>query len=625
MVSKGVSAMSQPVKNSMSDAPIQGELDRHDHSEFFFEFADYAAQRYPLHPKVTAGERRALFHNHILDVGDLARAIATRRAPTAKFGTGKPEDLFARVTLPDHRFDAAEHPAEIPSFWLDSPIIVVDLDTNVTKRSRFDCFVPHEDPHFDGYYQLNPYNIDLTNAVVVDGYQRLRQAIKMLTEEGRPARINYISISMREALLFVCTMSSADRSKQEPEQIRSLFIKDGRSIPAKSLHPYIPAARRHAQKGPGLRSDHRNRERLAIGAITAQTEMGRPKADAVLSALFLHWQLEFRRAVVFRDLLKREWTQSDKPPLPSAALDLIDLQPHNSCTTLLYDRMTDPVLDPIGKAETLDPRWKQKDILKNNVKEDRRQYRDKIGTMGVDAFLDRITSKTYTDGGFENAQEFNKICTTLFEHSMAEGGIGGAAALLEQSIQTGISLFRVYFRIIRLCYPAVRTIAAMKQSEDAFSLVNSKATKDYVLAFSGPMTGAVGKHTHIHVKEIFAHSATIGHNLCDFYPEYSVVADIVEALVDVIAQSRDESGTASETHRAQASAFAFANYAASHRMGRPDRWKAWSDFSVQAQLNGVTFDEAVYFYSSIYESFTPLEATKNGFRIRPDDAVGYII
>jgi hypothetical protein len=612
--------MSNSITNSECINQHYDDIDRHHWSDQFYRLAEYAFDRYPLHLKVTHGERRSLHHHHVLDVGDVALTIAAGRARTAKFGFGPVEDLLARVILPDHRFNDAINPPEMHQCWLDSPILVVDLGPCDEKRLVPDSFALHTNLDYAEYLQLVPYNIDLSQAVVIDGYQRLRQAERKARESGKPATMRYISISMWETRRYIPTISMGERRKLTTEQIRSLFVRDEANRPTGTLHRYLPAARLHAQKGPGLRLDNQNRQKLVIGGIHAPNSRGRPKADDVLSRLFLHWRLEFRRASVFRDLLSKDWHRMGKRERPREIEPLTKLTPGD-----LYDRITDPVIEPIEGANLKDSRLVSKKDLKGSTKTDRRHYREKIGVMSLDAFLDQITRKTYEEGGFQDSKDFEETCKTMFRMATQEAGIAGGMACFEASIRTAISLFKVYFRIKCLCYPATLEISALKQSEDAFSLRNSKATKDYENAFAKPMSGLVGSVTQIHVKDVFAHSATIGYNLCDFYPEYSVVADIVEALVDVLAQAKDQTGQASKKRRAYASAVTFACYGVSHYFRQPDRFEAWCDFAHQAQLHDVSFDQATEIYAKIYRDMFPPEFTKNGLRLSEGMVMGSVM
>lgn len=622
--------MSNSITNSECINQHYDDIDRHHWSDQFYRLAEYAAERYPLHPKVTHGEHRVLHHNHILDVGELALTIAARQAITAKFGVGCIHDLFARVILPDHRLNVAVDPPKIHKCWHDSPILLVDVGPSDPKRlasehcdpKRFtsEHLVGHNDPQFAGQFQLVAHNIDLSQAVVIDGCQRLWQAARRFFAEGKPATISYISVSMWEALRYIPTIAIRERRGQKPEQIRSLFVRDDANPPTGTLHRYLPAARLHAQKGPGLRLDNQNRQKLVIGGVHAPSSRGRPMADAVLSRLLLELKLEFRRASVFRDLLSKDWHRMGKRERPREIEPLTKLTPGD-----LYDRIIDPVVVKISEANLRNSRLVSKNDLKDSAKIDRRQYREKIGVMSLDAFLDQINRKTYVEGGFQDSKDFEETCKTMFRMATQEAGIAGGVALLEKSIQTAISLFKVYFRVKCICYPAAREILALKQSEEAFANRNSQASKDYEMAFTRLVTGVVGSITHIHVKDVFAHSATIGYNLCDFYPEYSVVADIVEALVDVIAQAKDHTGQASKTRRARASAVIFACYGVSHYVQQPDRFEAWCNFAHQAQLHGVSFDQAAEIYAKIYRDMVPLEHTRNGFMLSQGQVMGVTI
>ena len=89
--------MSGNVPNSFPANDSRSGLPPHDFSQAFYDLAEYAYLRHPLHPKVTLGERRRLHYDHILDVGDMAIAIAARQTRTAKFGQGPVQDLLARV------------------------------------------------------------------------------------------------------------------------------------------------------------------------------------------------------------------------------------------------------------------------------------------------------------------------------------------------------------------------------------------------------------------------------------------------------------------------------------------------------------------------------------------------
>jgi len=600
--------MSGNVPNSFPANDSRSGLPPHDFSQAFYDLAEYAYLRHPLHPKVTLGERRRLHYDHILDVGDMAIAIAARQTRTAKFGQGPVQDLLARVMLPDHRQDDAMNPPDMHECWLDSPIILVDLGPCSANRFTSERFVAHEDKRFSEQYQLITQNIDLSQAVVIDGYQRLRQASRRALLNGEPQMLNYISISMWEALRYVPTIASRERRKHTHEQIASLFREDPENPPAETLHRYLPAARENVHKDRGVKAVPLSRQKMIIGSITAPSARGRPKADVVLSALFLEIKLEFRRASIFRDLLKAERSRWNKSVEPQNVKSQGKLTPAR-----LYDRITDPVIEPIRKQNLTRSRLTEKKALKDKSKTDRRQYREKIGVMGLDAFLDQITSQTYVEGGFRDAEEFNQICTTMFGRAKAQGGISGAAELVEKSIETAARLFRVYFRIKCLSSPAVREILGLKQSKESFSRDDSKAMQDYRNAYTYPVEGVVGKNTKIHVKDVFSISATIGYNICDFYPEYCVVADIVDALVDVLAQANDKSGKPSRTRRAFASAFTFACYGVSHYVRNPDRWQAWIDFEVQARLRGVSFDEAVEIYAKIYRELMPEQHTRNGF------------
>lgn len=622
--------MANSAQNSECANQQHDGLDRHYDIWPFFRLAEYAAERYPLHPRVAHGERRALHHHHILDVGELALTIAARQARTARFGVGCIHTLFARVILPDHRLNVAVDPPEIHRCWHDSPILLVDVGPSDPKRlasepcdpKRFtsEHLVGHNDPQFAGQFQLVAHNIDLSQAVVIDGCQRLWQASRRFDADGKPETINYISISMLEALRFIPTIAIRERRKLTPEQIKSLFVRDDANPPTGTSHRYLPAARRHAQEGSGLRLDNQNRQKLVIGGVHAPSSRGRPMADAVLSRLLLELKLEFRRASVFRDLLSKEWHRMGKRARPREIEPLTKLTPGD-----LYDRIIDPVVVKIAEESLRDSRLVPKNDLKDSTEIDRRHYREKIGVMSLDAFLDQITRKTYEEGGFQDRNDFEETCKTMFRMATQEAGIAGGVALLEKSIQTAISLFKVYFRVKCICYPAVREILALKQSEEAFANRNSQASKDYERAFTRLITGVVGSITHIHVKDVFAHSATIGYNLCDFYPEYSVVADIVEALVDVLAQARDQSGQASKTRRACASAVTFACYAVSHYVQQPDRFEAWCNFAHQAQLHRVSFDQAVEIYAKIYRDMVPPEHTRNGFTLSRGQIMGVTI
>jgi hypothetical protein len=205
--------------------------------------------------------------------------------------------------------------------------------------------------------------------------------------------------------------------------------------------------------------------------------------------------------------------------------------------------------------------------------------------------------------------------------SKAQSGFAGTLDLLNKSIHTGVVIFSLYFRVKCFTYPATKDILGMNQSIEAFAVKESEAAKNYRKVFSDIAKGPVGKITRIHVKDVFVLSAAVGYNLCDFFPRYSVVADIVDALVDVVAQSKDESGAATEASRTHAAAFAFANYAASHYMKAPDRREAWSDFADQARLNGVSFDRAVEIYETIYKSFIPEHFTRNDVKDYAPDMV----
>ncbi|WP_284178079.1 hypothetical protein [Rhabdaerophilum sp. SD176] len=601
------------------------DIDRHHWSDHFYQLAKYAAARYPLHPKVTHGELRSLNYHHLLNVGDLALTIAARRARTAKFGSGPAEDFLARVILPDHRFDDAVNPPEMHECWLDSPILVVDLGPCEEQRLAPDSFALHANLDYAEFLQPVAYNIDLSQAVVIDGYQRLRQAERRARESGKPAMMSYISISMWETRRYIPTLAMGERRKQTAEQMRSLFVKDDANPPTGTLHRYLPAARQHAQRAPGLRFDNQNRQKLVIGAIHAPISQGRPKPDAVLSRLFLELRLEFRRACVLRNQLKEAWLKSGRPALPSPTMGLINIGEGQSFAPILYDRITDPVILPIEGAALKDVRLVSKKDLKDRTKIDRRHYVEKIGVMSCDAFLDQITSKTYVEGGFQDNEDFEETCKTIFQMATQEAGIAGGVGLLEKSIQTAISLFKIYFRVKCICYPAAREILALKQSEASFANKNSQASKDYERAFTRLVTGVVGSITDIHVKDVFAHSATIGYNLCDFYPKHSVVADIVEALVDVLAQAKDKSGQASKTRRAYASAVTFACYGVSHYVEQPDRFLAWCDFAHQAQLHGVSFDKATEIYGKTYRDMFPPEFTRNGLRLSEEQIMGSVM
>lgn len=173
-----------------------------------------------------------------------------------------------------------------------------------------------------------------------------------------------------------------------------------------------------------------------------------------------------------------------------------------------------------------------------------------------------------------------------------------------------------------MSYPAIRGISGLYQSTESFVKTDSAATQDYLDAYTNPMNGVVGKSTKIHVKDAFAISATIGFNICDFYPEHSVVADIVEVLVDVLAQAKDESGKASRTRRAYASAVTFACYGVSHYVRAPDRWQPWIDFQRQAQMRGVSFDQAAVIYGKLYRELAPEQHTRNGFNLSKGEVMG---
>lgn len=575
-----------------------------------FDFAHYVSLRYPLYPKVTVGEGRLLFHNHILDIGSLALDIAMGQTRTARFGTATPNGLLARVVLPNHRFDKAAEPPQMPAFWLDTPVILIDLKRHDPKRFAPDLLVSNKGPELCGYMQLLAYSIDLANAVVVDGYHRLRQAARMSPSGASPSRINYISITAREAIRYIPTMNRKAGQRQSIGQLRSLFINDQGHIPSKSLHRYIPAAIRDSFKGPGVGPELEHGDKFVIGKITVPVEVGRPRHDELLEAILLQWQLEFRRARVFRDLLEREWKRGGATDIGDEAEALIRMSPGD-----LYDAMTEPLMVILRAAGLVGTRFEEKRPPKPGVGSGRDQYLEKIGVMGLDAFLDKITGKTYTNAGFESDQEFISVLSDMYENINIKSGLSGGVQLLNQSIRTAIILFKIYFRIKCFIYPLTKEILSMKQKEKSFKNEDSKASEFYKKEFYDRMNGVIGEITNVHIRHIFEISARIGYNLCEFYPNYNSLSDIVDVLVEVIAQHKDKKGEASKSRRAYSSTFTFASYILSEYEEQPDRREQWADLVKFAELHGVKFDEIVAIYARIYKAIMPEGFTKHGIEI----------